>query len=488
MDESDDAIVYDIPDPRVERAKADFIRHEKIRAASHEALEAAGLERAPLRGKRSKGMGTLERRGSVWVARWQVRGVRYSRSTGTARRDLAEEKLLEWTAPFRIRNELERLSMWQGKIDGVRRECRRLEDLQPAMRIEEAYKAYLMHPECTVSATSKRSEFSQVRYGFFVAFMRRRHPAVRELREVTPEHAKDFLENGLARKSGATRNDVLCLMRRIWRTLADSPYARLVANPWEKIKRVPVLSVRRRELSADELVRIFQMADGEMRFLFLVGIYTGLRLGDCALLEWANVNLMRGFISVVPRKTAKKTGMRVLIPIHGVLREALRELRKRNTANSQYVLPEIANLYTTHLGRLSFAIHQVFRACGIDTDIPAPDSGRRRSVVGFHSLRHTFVSLSANAGAPLAVVQSLVGHANIDMTRHYFHESLPALKGAVAAIPDITGAAAADSSVPPQYVMDIVEKIENLSSAAELRFLRRHISRLLKHRMVPVIA
>ena len=35
-----------------------------------------------------------------------------------------------------------------------------------------------------------------------------------------------------------------------------------------------------------------------------VRIYTGLRLGDCALLEWGHIDLARGFISVIPRKTA----------------------------------------------------------------------------------------------------------------------------------------------------------------------------------------
>ena len=53
-------------------------------------------------------------------------------------------------------------------------------------------------------------------------------------------------------------------------------------------------------------------------------------------------------------------------------------------------------------------------------------------------MRHTFVSLSANAGTPLAVVQSIVGHSNPAMTRHYFHESAEALQSAVAALPDVT--------------------------------------------------
>ena len=65
--------------------------------------------------------------------------------------------------------------------------------------------------------------------------------------------------------------------------------------------------------------------------------------------------------------------------------------------------------------------------------------GRRNKTpeATFHSLRHTFVSFAANAGVPLHVVQSIVGHESTAMTRHYYHENLAALKNAVSAIPSL---------------------------------------------------
>ena len=57
----------------------------------------------------------------------------------------------------------------------------------------------------------------------------------------------------------------------------------------------------------------------------------------------------------------------------------------------------------------------------------------------FHS--HTFVSLCCEANVPLAVVEAIVGHANPAMTRHYTHIGEAAASAAVAALPDITGAA-----------------------------------------------
>ena len=59
--------------------------------------------------------------------------------------------------------------------------------------------------------------------------------------------------------------------------------------------------------------------------------------------------------------------------------------------------------------------------------------------VGFHSLRHTFVSLCRESNAPLAVVESIVGHSNPAMTRHYTHVGELAAGRAVAALPSILG-------------------------------------------------
>ncbi len=41
--------------------------------------------------------------------------------------------------------------------------------------------------------------------------------------------------------------------------------------------------------------------------------------------------------------------------------------------------------------------------------------------VGFHSLRHTFVSLQAERGTPQSTVQAIVGHGSPAMTQHYTH-------------------------------------------------------------------
>ena len=147
------------------------------------------------------------------------------------------------------------------------------------------------------------------------------------------------------------------------------------------------------------------------------------------------LNDVRGFISLIPRKTARKNGRSVTIPIHPTLMNILLETGAGE--HKGYVMPECAGLYQRQPKALSARVKRIFRSAGIETATTGQDGPRKRALVSFHSLRHTFVSMSANAGVPLAVVQSIVGHATADMTRHYYHESQGALVAAVTALPDV---------------------------------------------------
>ena len=101
------------------------------------------------------------------------------------------------------------------------------------------------------------------------------------------------------------------------------------------------------------------------------------------------------------------------------------------------VLPTIAELYGRAQWRVSQELTRIFKAAHIQTSVKLEGRKHRTPEATFHSLRHTFVSFAANAGVPLHIVQSIVGHESTAMTRHYYHENLTALKSAVAAIPTL---------------------------------------------------
>lgn len=384
---------------------------------------------------RKKGNGTLLRRGSIWFARWMVDGKLFTRTTGTANRREAEDKLAEFTAPFRLGDEQRTLETLSARVQGVKAELAAIEDGKPALTLLQAWGAYL--------ASTKRPDTGpdtlrmyECQFSRFVDWMKANRPEVNELRHVTPETAKAFAQDLGRELSANSFNKYMTLFRRLWAVLADE--ARLTCNPWDKAEIRPRRDAphSRRELTLEELAAVAGAVEGEMRTLFAVGIYTGLRLGDAARLDWGSVDLVRGVVSLVPRKTAHGgKGKRVSIPIHPALAAVLAETPPRGRRG--FVMPDIAAQYEASSANFSKAVQAVFHKCGIETAAKG-GGGRGRVEVGFHSLRHTFVSLSANAGTPLAVVQAIVGHSNPAMTRHYFHESAEALQSAVAALPDVT--------------------------------------------------
>ena len=48
-----------------------------------------------------------------------------------------------------------------------------------------------------------------------------------------------------------------------------------------------------------------------------------------------------------------------------------------------------------------------------------------------HSCRHTYVSQMQALGVDLATIQSIVGHADVDMTKHYLHVQEPVKLAAI---------------------------------------------------------
>ena len=180
--------------------------------------------------------------------------------------------------------------------------------------------------------------------------------------------------------------------------------------------------------------KLYLMHKEEMRVMFNLGAWTGLRLIDCALMEWSSIDFKRNFIHCIPHKT-KKVQRTVTIPIHSSLRQELDiafQWRK-----NEFILPEIAERYKRNPHGVQGDTSKVFKYIGLEINKKVKGVRRLRKVniYGFHSFRHSFVSFCAKAGVPLPVVQSIVGHGNPAITRHYIHIGEESVKQAISALP-----------------------------------------------------
>ena len=363
---------------------------------------------------REKGMGNLQREKSGrWTMRVGINGKRYCRSTRTKDRDQAERVLQRFLAPFGL---------------GDHR-----------LPLAEVWLEYLKSPDRNELAPTTLNA-KRVVWMHFAKWMEHSYLPVKDLGGITADMIAEYLACLRADLSASSYNGRVCILREIFRTLAEK--ACLESDPWEHVRLRPNDSHSRRELTLDEVKRLLNAAirvgNKEWHTLFLIGIYTGLRLGDCCKLDWSQVNLAEGVIQLVPRKTRRHHQRMVTIPIHPALVEALDEAAPTGETPVGPVLPEIAEGYRRSRWWVSNEIARIFKAANIEMSVKLEGRRTRTPEATFHSLRHTFVSLAANAGVPLHIVQSIVGHESTAMTRHYYHESSEALRQAVAAIPTLT--------------------------------------------------
>ena len=388
---------------------------------------------------REKGMGNLQREKSGrWTMRVGINGKRYCRSTRTKDRDQAERVLQRFLAPLGL---------------GEHR-----------LPLADVWLEYVRSPNRNELAKATMDGKRQV-WMHFAKWMEHFYLHVDDLAGVTSDMVAEYLVCLRTDLCATTYNNRVCILREIFRVLAQK--ARLEEDPWEGVRLRPDDSHSRRELTMDELRRLLDAAkkvkvEGEQRNcssewhkLILIGIYTGLRLGDCCRLDWSQINLAQGVIQLVPEKTKRHHRRIVTIPINPALGVALLESAECNVrgvktenedashlalSNSHFtgpVLPRISEMYTRTRSRVSDRLCAIFRAAHIETSVQIEGRKHKTPEATFHSLRHTFVSFAANAGVPLHIVQSIVGHESTAMTRHYYHENLAALKSAVAAIPTL---------------------------------------------------
>jgi len=410
--------------------------------------------------------GCLQReKNGTWVARVSVRGRTYARTTATKDLERARQFLAGFVAA------VERAHPAEPDPGPLLDEWPRYESSPAAARL---------------TAAGRTNRYRAWRR--FSTWMRATHPEVADAAGVTHRMADEYIDFFGRGRASMTQNLCISALRDIFRVLCDAHG--VDANPWGCVPARFGDTYARRELSDDEVRRLVAAADaagGEWPRLFALAVYTGLRLGDCCRLTWESVDLAQGLIQVVPHKTRRyAAGRPVTIPVHAQLMAAL--VATPPAGRRGFVLPALAEDYARRRWRISKALARIFDGAGIVRSVLYEGRTRLTPRATFHSLRHSFVSFAANAGVPLPVVQSIVGHSSTAMTRHYYHANESALRQAVNAIPSFGTACAGARARPARSARSarpptVVQRLERankllargLVSEAEHAALRARI-------------
>ena len=351
---------------------------------------------------REKGMGNLQREKSGrWTMRVGINGKRYCRSTRTKDREQAERVLQRFLAPFGL---------------GEHR-----------LPLADVWLEYVKSPNRNELAKATLDAKRQV-WMHFAKWMEHFYLPIKDLNGITADMVAEYLACIRVDLCATTYNGRVCILREIFRTLAQK--AGLEEDPWEGVRLRPEDFHSRRELTMDELRRLLAAAKrvgvgdkcrctkegtvssvsaeqesnfhctptpptytSEWHTLFLIGIYTGLRLGDCCKLDWSQVNIAEGVIQVVPQKTKRHHKRLVTIPIHQALGAALLgqsdELREKSEVPDKDdsssltslhsasltgpVLPHIAEMYMRSRWQVSHELSRIFKAANIVTSVRFAD-------------------------------------------------------------------------------------------------------------------
>jgi len=169
--------------------------------------------------------------------------------------------------------------------------------------------------------------------------------------------------------------------------------------------------------------------------LILTAFYSGLRLGDAANLQWKQIDFVSEIKTI--RLGQRKTGGEVIIVIHPVLEDYLLSLPAPKT-DEAFLFPSLAQ---RNISPLSKMFNKMMERAHIQQRVirERNESGSGRSVnaLTFHSLRHSFSSILANAGIPEETRMALTGHVTREQQQRYTHRDLEVFRAAIAMLPQV---------------------------------------------------
>ena len=357
----------------------------------------------------------VKEKSGLFIAKWTYQGKIMSRSTKCYEQDKngreeALKKLDEFVRPYLESSKIAVLENLAARVRTIQAEGNTLEAVEAEQRrikLVDMLDAFFDNVNTERIEESTKGIYHAT-VNRLLRWMDEHYKRVVFMDEVTYPMASEFLSETFRELSVNTYNSRLGQLTHIYDILLSKD------NVWSKFRRhKSETRFPRRALTREELKRLLEYSQGlpfDRRMLVYIGIYTGMRLSDCCLLEWKDIHFDKGYITRLPLKT-KRHNRPLFVPIHPTLRKVLEEAWSRHSHHSGYVSEWNAAAYLkNHIGE---CVADIFVQCKIKT--------ADGDYFGFHLLRHTFVSICANPGVPLAVVKNIIGHSSEDVTSHYYH-------------------------------------------------------------------
>lgn len=199
-----------------------------------------------------------------------------------------------------------------------------------------------------------------------------------------------------------TKQTLFWLSRLMYRAVSQQT---IRYNPFEDAKYERVERTIRC-LGKTDVARIlampFQNKEAEfVRRIFLFSVFTGLAFADVSKLRYCDIKTNNAGIRYI-RQYRKKTDVESITPLHPIAGQILSQFPPKEKKEDSLI-------FETSLSRIQIGMHlkAIGLACGI------------RQPLSFHVGRHSFGTLTLEAGVPIESIAKMMGHASIASTQIY---------------------------------------------------------------------
>ena len=212
---------------------------------------------------------------------------------------------------------------------------------------------------------------------------------------------------------GTTINNYLCWLSRLMFRAVSKRIIRY--NPFEHAKyEKEERKIRFLQKSEVAKLATMKMNDREAelaRLMFVFSCFTGLAIADMEQLQYKHIQTAADGQKYI-RKERQKTKVEFLVPLHPIVEAIINRCRKKQENNEEWQTVKEkgeALIFPRECSRsvIDTKLSIVGKACGI------------KERLSFHMARHTFGTMSLNAGIPIESIAKMMGHASISSTQIY---------------------------------------------------------------------
>lgn len=286
------------------------------------------------------------------------------------------------------------------------------------INVDEFFKEFLEYQKPRISPQSyKRME--TVTRVHLLPFFKKHH--IKNINDITSWLIEKYINERTKKVKESTANYEIGIIKNMLNNAVKWGY--LATNPATSVKFLKVKNKKPpRYLTIEEINALLKACKGQLYYMVLVGLHTGMRSGEICQLEWEDIELKKGIITVVNdgERTTKSNRTR-FVPVNEELLTALEQYGKKKKER-------VGRLFKKRNGRL-MTVHQFW--------VNLRNAYARAGIKGanVHTLRHTYASHLVMKGVDIYTVGKLLGHSKVQTTQIYAHLAPDHLKSAVNNLP-----------------------------------------------------